>query len=679
MIVFFLRYKMRIILLLVITLFILLFSTKVQAATYTQSIKTGIENFPTSYRNLLDQLIQNTDHTNWEFQAYYTGIDWQDFVKGQSVLGLNRVYQSMDLAHRDLSNNLESGFYAANSAITSYFMDPRNFINERNIFQFLDVSYNQQLYTKSIVDDMVKKYKVFNFGNPITFKMSDPKDPNYNKNVTMTYTDIIMKAAEVSQMSPISMVIKIIQEVGPNGSDSVSGTYPGYQGCYNFFNIGAYDEGNAIANGLKYAKAQGWFCPYYSIVQGAIWNSKNYIMAGQNTAYFYKFDCVGTKILRPGETQTASSINMYHQYMTNVQDPYGQSANLFTTYTNNGLLGKKLSFIIPIFNNMPEKVNKPSTLSSSAETKYYTTITSTLNTRTQPTTSASNVTVEYKLANGQTASSVLFLYKDDLVIMLQRNCAFANGISWDKVKFWNGKTGYVASDYMKAFNPSGSTIPGGNTGGGTISNPTVEPWGVSANSATPISCIGYGIVNVTGSLNIRSGAGIGYSIVATARTRDELLILEDLGAWYKVLTYAGVTGCVSKEYVSTIDFVKIEDNNVIKIIPKVTANVLAGYLNSTNYEVKNSDGKVIQDYNLATGYKISLNGIEYKVIKIGDVNGDGKANTADAFLIQLHAVDSRKISDDFLAASDVNGDGMVNTGDALLVQRYITGLLNIKL
>ncbi|MCL2859191.1 MAG: SH3 domain-containing protein [Oscillospiraceae bacterium] len=660
-------------------LFILLFSSKVQAATYTQTVKNGIENFPTSYRNLLDQLIQNTDHTNWEFQAYYTGIDWSDFVKGQSVLGLNRVYQSMDVAHRDPSNNLESGFYAANSAITSYFMDPRNFINERNIFQFLDVSYNQQLYNRSIVDDMVKKYKVFNFGNPITFKMSDPKDSNYNKNVTMTYTDIIMKAAEVSQMSPISMVIKIIQEVGPNGSDSVSGTYPGYQSCYNFFNIGAYDEGDAIVNGLKYAKAQGWFCPYYAIVQGAIFNSKNYIMAGQNTAYFYKFDCVGTKILKPGETQTISSANLYHQYMTNVQDPYGQSANLFTTYTNNGLLGKKLCFIIPIFNNMPDIVYKPSTLSNSTETKYYTTITSTLNTRTQPSSSASPVTVEYKLANGQTVSGTLFLYKDDLVIMLQRNCAIANGISWDKVKFWNGKIGYVASDYVKPFNSSGGPISGGGTGGGTINNPSIGPWGVSANSATPISCIGYGIANIASSLNIRSGAGTGYGIVTTVKAKAELLILEDLGTWYKITTYEGVTGYVSKQYVSTINFVKMEDNNVIKIIPKVTANVLAGYLNLNDYEVKNSDGNIIQDYGLATGYKISLNGIEYTIVKLGDVNGDGKSNTADAFLIQLHSVGSRKISNDFLVAGDANGDGTVNTGDALLVQRYVTGLLNIGL
>ena len=52
----------------------------------------------------------------------------------------------------------------------------------------------------------------------------------------------------------IIYTIKIFQEVGRNGSNSVTGTYPGYEGYYNFFNFGAYDGGNAIENGLKYAK-----------------------------------------------------------------------------------------------------------------------------------------------------------------------------------------------------------------------------------------------------------------------------------------------------------------------------------------------------------------------------------------------------------------------------------------
>ena len=70
----------------------------------------------------------------------------------------------------------------------------------------------------------------------------------------MTYTDIIMKAAEASGMSPISMVIKIVQEVGSDGSGSTDGKNSTYPNTYNFFNIGANDTGDAILNGLKICK-----------------------------------------------------------------------------------------------------------------------------------------------------------------------------------------------------------------------------------------------------------------------------------------------------------------------------------------------------------------------------------------------------------------------------------------
>lgn len=422
---------------------LLLFPIKVQAATsYTQTVKNGIENFPDSYKKLLNDFMDKTDHTNWNFQAYYTGIDWADFINGE--VGKNRVLQSWDSAYQDPKGNLASGWFTANSDITAYFADPRNFINERNLFEFLDESYNPTLYTKDIIDGMISSLKVFNNGNPITFTMDDTTSPDYGKQVVMTYSDIIMEAAKESQMSPINIVVKIVQEVGSNGSNSVSGTYSGYEGYYNFFNVGATDTGDPIANGLTYAKTKavsaqfpdGWNNPYNSIIGGALFNSTDYIQKGQNTAYFYKFDCVGTKILNVGETQTISSGDLYHQYMTNVMDPYSQSWSLFDTYTNNDLLSKPLNFIIPIYNNMPDKVYKPSSLSNSTDPLYYANISSSLTVR-------SNATTNY--------STIMNLYRDDLVVMLKRNYATVSGVSLDQVELWNGQTGYVATQYLEPF------------------------------------------------------------------------------------------------------------------------------------------------------------------------------------------------------------------------------------
>ncbi len=51
-------------------------------------------------------------------------------------------------------------------------------------------------------------------------------------------------------------------------------------------------------------KENQWDSQYKAIVNGAKLIGKKYIEAGQNTAYFNKWDVVGTKILKDGETQS---------------------------------------------------------------------------------------------------------------------------------------------------------------------------------------------------------------------------------------------------------------------------------------------------------------------------------------------------------------------------------------
>ena len=169
---------------------------------------------------------------------------------------------------------------------------------------------------------------------------------------------MIVEAAKQSNISAFYIKSKIIQEVGVNGSDSVSGTYAGYEGYYNFFNYGAYDTGDPIANGLAYAKEQGWDSQYKAIIGGAKLIGKKYIEAGQNTAYFNKWDVVGTKILKDGQSQVVDEDDLFwHQYMTNVQDPTNQSYSNYDLYKDS--LDNEITFIIPVYNDMPESNPQP--------------------------------------------------------------------------------------------------------------------------------------------------------------------------------------------------------------------------------------------------------------------------------------------------------------------------------
>ena len=71
---------------------------KVKAAsykqTYTQTVKTGIDAFPESYKPFLRKIKEQ--HPNWTFDAYFTGISWSDLVKYETDHGHNRIINSAD-------------------------------------------------------------------------------------------------------------------------------------------------------------------------------------------------------------------------------------------------------------------------------------------------------------------------------------------------------------------------------------------------------------------------------------------------------------------------------------------------------------------------------------------------------------------------------------------------------
>ena len=314
------------------------------ASSYYQYVKSGINQFPDSYKWRLQELANK--YPNWNFQAYYTGISWDELIQNErdESVHRNRVTNNAPKSWKHECGYVDNGWACASDAIVKYYIDPRNFLNETQIFQFVESSYNDKIQTVEAIKNSVKG----------TFLDSTITCKDLNNNiVTMSYAEIIVQAAKESNISAFYIKSKIIQEVGNWGSGSVSGNYPGYEGYYNFYNFGAYDIGDPIANGLEYAKQKGWDSQYKAIVDGAKLIGKNYIEAGQNTAYFNKWDVVGTKILKDGESQWVNKSDMFwHQYMTNIQDPTSQSYSNYKLYSNS--LQSKITFIIPVYDNMPD-------------------------------------------------------------------------------------------------------------------------------------------------------------------------------------------------------------------------------------------------------------------------------------------------------------------------------------
>ena len=198
--------------------------TQALSASYTQTLKTGIEAFPESYKEKIKLLSEL--HPNWEFKAYYTGIDWNELTSSSAENKCRR-----NTIHKgNIDPNVlcicgyqgDSNYFCGSANIVNFFLDPRNFLEESMVFQFLELSYSESV-TKEMIQAAVA-------GTYLDAKI-------VHEEKEYTYTDIIMEAAKESGVNPLHIVVTIFQELGKKAEvpKGISGTYPGYEGLYNFF------------------------------------------------------------------------------------------------------------------------------------------------------------------------------------------------------------------------------------------------------------------------------------------------------------------------------------------------------------------------------------------------------------------------------------------------------------
>lgn len=293
--------------------------------------------FPDSYIPNLTAL--HNKYPSWTFEAVKMGLDWNTVIENESINGLNLVSKSADNSKKSTaagaynwSTNTwveyEPGWVSASSSYIAYLMDPRNFLDETNIFQFQSLAYSPN-ETLGGVQSIIKG----------TFMEGTKSYSNNGEKIN--YADTFMDVAKSSGVSAYHIASRIKQEQGINGtSPLISGTYSGYEGYYNFFNFSATGSTKALIykNGLSFAKKQGWNTRVKSISGGSVKVGSNYINKGQNTLYFEKFNVVNTSSL------------YFHQYMGNVTAAMTEGRNLAKGYSDKN---QAFVFKIPVYNNMP--------------------------------------------------------------------------------------------------------------------------------------------------------------------------------------------------------------------------------------------------------------------------------------------------------------------------------------
>lgn len=298
----------------------------------TYAVDTSdISAFPGSYQTALRSL--KNAHPNWTFVPMKTGLDFNTSVSkemGDKSL-IQRTTDNVSKGWVGSACPSESGWYYATQPAVAYHMDPRNFLTETYIFQFEQLTYNPSYHTESAVQT---------FLNGTFMKGKLPDD-----SAGRTYAKAFYEIGKGRKLSPIHLASRVYQEQGQGTSGLISGTYPGYEGYYNFFNVGVNGSSTAekIRKGLEYAKGKGWNTRYKSLEGGASTIGNNYILKGQDTIYLEKFN-----------VNKNSPYGVYnHQYMQNIQAPRSESSTTKKMYTNAGSLNNAFVFKIPVYNNMP--------------------------------------------------------------------------------------------------------------------------------------------------------------------------------------------------------------------------------------------------------------------------------------------------------------------------------------
>ena len=364
------------------------------------------EKYP-GVKTLIQQM--KKEHPNWNFKILYTKLNWEDVIKAENAHKKSLLPATYTAGQGFVCETCKNTLYegggwkCASSSVVQYLMDPRNFLNEYNVFQFLDIKYNE-----ACTKDNLKKMVSGTFLD------------------TELYINTLMDSGKKYNLNPYYLVARIIQEQGSDGTKPLcSGNpYTGksgttYSSLFNLYNIEATvtsTSNDIIENGLKKAQTEGWTTREASIAGGAKWIKENYTDFGQTNLYLQKFDV----------EDTAKGL-YWHQYMQNVMAAQSEGRSLRKVLSDTKAIDNEYNFLIPVYENMP-KAQDMDLVKINANPS--------LQLREGPSKDSKNIGLEYK---------------DNVILRIKKAQAKdKDGFYWDLVMLRNGMLGYMARETASA-------------------------------------------------------------------------------------------------------------------------------------------------------------------------------------------------------------------------------------
>ena len=675
-----------------------------------------------------DGMIQSlkANHPNWNFTILYTNLDWSSVIAAE---------ESKNLSYTS------GGWVRSSASEIAYYMDARNFLDENNIFQFEQNSFNPATHTVEGVRQMIA-------GTWLATTFTYTNTAGQIVPLSDSFENIIYSAAQDYGVSPYLLAARILQEQGRNSPEgwAYGGGYNGQNvGYYNLFNVEAYGSSTSqiINNGISYAMRKGLTSPEASIRRGAYLLNDNYIGSGQDTLYLEKFDVVGDGLY-------------YNQYMENISAASSEGYSIMQNYRNMGMLDYSFNFIIPVYNNMG------GTISSSTQATIVT-----------QDVQCTGYDVNYRTNGSLNGATMGQLNPGDIVLRIEQGTTKSGGYIWDKIVLPDGQKAYMATNYLAEIeeqrncndpmvvNGDGVNLRNGPGLDGTTVITTLSNgqslvrierdkynlngyiWDrvmladgtkgyIAQNYLTQtgasITTIVSGSNALGGELAVRSepngGAiywlqpGESFTITQKDAANDGRHI------WYRITLPNGMMGYTAAVDLSDNSFnISVSELYIVEQQPEaqpqpeptpeptpepepptqiVNENIKGNETERTVIEgtelltepktsvealisqygdvtVTTADGTQVSTGQIGTGYIVTIGGASYTAVKLGDTNGDADVTALDYVRIKNHIMNTTPLEGAYLSGADVNKNGSITALDYVRVKNQIMEYSNISL
>ncbi len=404
-------------------------SFAVSAATYRQSLLD--KGFPESY---VDELVElHKKYPKWDFEPFDTGLVWESAVDGEraarhSQQSIQKISGRSNAFYCSCKNCKKDGEYvvteapnwvSASEAAVKYYMDPRNWLTPKYIFQFESMKYSSNA-KQSAVESILGSSFMHN--SNITYINCSGAEKTFKQSgSTVKYSKAFMDAGKDADVNPYFLASKVMLEIGSSSASRASGSSgvrEPFCGIYNYYSIGATANAD---NGLEWAsgflrttktttlysgynntddagkgtetklKAETYFSyrgSYGSFYKGKVYvkNGNSYTQNGKigyikksdvRTTYLtygrpwvnpYKTIYYGAKYLYNtfGKYQFNDYLQKYNvnsksgylhacEYSITVNAPVKASELTYKAYSDAGVLSEAHTFYIPVFDRMPAK------------------------------------------------------------------------------------------------------------------------------------------------------------------------------------------------------------------------------------------------------------------------------------------------------------------------------------